>query len=92
MRTDGGCGDVFDGRSYRVLGDRRTIRGSVHPVFIFLSLAILAFQLSVFFKRTSIFFLVIVLLLVSTESVLLNRRYVPVNKKVFFITELNVPF
>lgn len=64
---------------------------AVYPVFILFSLVILAFQLSILLKRNSIYFLVILLFLVSTESVLLNRRYVPVNKKAHFITEINVP-
>lgn len=73
------------------VSDKREGYYAVYPVFILFSLVILAFQLSIFLKRNSIFFLIILLLLVSTESVLLNRRYVPVNKKAYFITEINVP-
>ncbi|MFC2166792.1 YfhO family protein [Acidobacteriota bacterium] len=71
--------------------DKETGSHAVYLVFIFISLAILAFQLSVLFKRKAVFFLTLLLLLVSTESILLNRHYVPVNKKGFFITDINVP-
>ncbi len=64
---------------------------AVYPKFILFSMMILAFQLSIFLKWRPIYFLLILLLLVSTESVMLNRRYVPVNKKAHFITDINVP-
>jgi len=64
---------------------------TVFPKFILISLVILVFQVSIFLKRRSIYFLTILLILVSTESVLVNRRYVPVNKKAYFLTEINVP-
>lgn len=64
---------------------------AVFPVFILFALVILTFQLSVFLKWNPVLFLVVLVILVSVESTLLNRRYVPVNKSLHFITEVNMP-
>lgn len=74
-----------------LLSDKEKGFHSMHLVFILLAFVLLVFQISIVFKRTSAFFLIILLLCVSVELTILNRRYVPVNKKAHFISELNVP-
>lgn len=74
-----------------LLSDKKTHYHSVYPVFILFSLVILAFQVTIFFRKRAIFFLIILVPLVSIDTIILSRRYVPVNKKVHFITEMNVP-
>jgi len=74
-----------------LISDKETHYHTVYSVFILSSFVIFAFQLSIFFKRNSVFFLIILLLIVSIETVNQNRRYVPVNEKIHFITELDVP-
>lgn len=64
---------------------------ALYPVFIFLFLVILAFQIFVFFRKSPVFFLMVLLFLVSGEMVIHNRRYVPVNRSVHFITKLKIP-
>lgn len=64
---------------------------TLYPVFIFLSGSLLAFQLTVFFKRKAGVFLIFLLALLSAEAVVQNRRYLPVNKNFQFITRLDVP-
>lgn len=74
-----------------LISDKETNYHTIYPVFILISSVILAFQLSVLLKRKSVFFLIILLLLVSIETIIQNRRYVPVNKKLYFITEVEIP-
>ncbi|MFP4082800.1 MAG: YfhO family protein [Candidatus Aminicenantes bacterium] len=64
---------------------------TTYPVFILLALVVLTFQLSVFFKRKANFFLLLLLFLVSGETILQNSRYIPVNEKEHFITEIETP-
>jgi hypothetical protein len=64
---------------------------TAYPVFCFVALVILAFLVSILLKKNPAFFLIILLPLVSVETVIQNRRYVPVNRKIHFITELKVP-
>jgi hypothetical protein len=64
---------------------------STYPVFILLSLVILAFQITIFFRKKATYFLIILVPLVSIDTIIQSRRYVPVNKKVHFITEINLP-
>jgi len=73
------------------LSDKETHDHTIYPVFVFFSLVIVAFQLSLFLKKKSGFFLVLLLLLVSGETVIQNRNYIPVNRKVHFITEIETP-
>lgn len=74
-----------------LVSDKEASYHTIYPVFILSSLVILAFQLSIFLKRNPAFFLIILLLLVSVETIIQNRRYVAVNKKIDFITEIDVP-
>lgn len=74
-----------------LISDEETKYHTVYPVFIFASIVILAFQSSISLKKNPVFFLILLLLLVSVETVIQNRRYVAVNKRVYFITELDVP-
>ena len=74
-----------------LISEKEKSHHAFYPVFILLSLVILAFQLSIFLKRKAVFFLIILLPLVTAETVIQNRRYVPVNKKIHFITETKVP-
>lgn len=74
-----------------LISDKEANYHKVYPVFILLSFVILAFQLSIFFKKNSVFFLIILLMLVSIETIIQNRNYVPVNKKIHFITEIDTP-
>ena len=74
-----------------LISDKATPYHTVYPVFILSSLVILAFQLSIFFKRNPRFFLINLLLIVTIETAIQNRRYIPVNEKIHFITEVDVP-
>ncbi len=73
------------------LSDKGTHWNTIYPTFVFLSLVIVAFQLSFFLKRKLGFFLVILLFLVSAETIIQNRHYIPVNRKIHFITEIETP-
>jgi len=64
---------------------------TLYPVFILLSSVILIFQLSIILKKNSLFFLSPLLILVSIELVIQNHHYITVNKKSYFITEINTP-
>ena len=74
-----------------LLSDKKTHFHSVYPVFILLSSVILAFQIAIFFRKSAIHFLIILVPLVAIDTIVQSRRYVPVNKKVHFITEINLP-
>lgn len=74
-----------------LVSNGKTKYHTVYPVFIFASIVILAFQSSIWLKKNSVFFLIFLLLLVSVEMVIQNRRYVAVNKRIHFITEVDVP-
>jgi len=73
------------------LSEKGTHWNTIYPTFVFLSLVIVAFQLSFFLKKKSGFFLVLLLLLVSGETIIQNRHYIPVNRKIHFITEIETP-
>jgi len=64
---------------------------SIQSAFFLLSAVILIFQLSVILKRTSAFFLVLLIPLFTTDFALQNHHYLPVNKKAHFLTEINPP-
>lgn len=74
-----------------LISDKETNYHTIYPVFILAATVVLVFQLSIILKRKLSFFLIILLLLVSVETIIQNRRYVPVNKKIHFITEINTP-
>ena len=74
-----------------LISDKATAYHTIYPVFILTSSVIFAFQLSIFFKRNTGFFLIILLLVISVDTVNQNRSYVPVNEKTYFISELDVP-
>lgn len=62
-----------------------------YPVFLFLTLVLLAFQISVFSKKSFSFFLILLLMIISGETIVQNRRYIPVNKEKYFISKVDVP-
>lgn len=64
---------------------------TLYPVFFVICSAILAFQISIMTKRKPVFFLMLLIPIISVETAIQNRRYVPVNKKINFITQINVP-
>jgi len=74
-----------------ILSDGDEKYSTIYPVFILLSSVILAFQLLVFLKKKYIFFLVTLLILVSVETIVQNRRYLSVSKEQYFITKIKVP-
>lgn len=74
-----------------LISDEETKYHTVYPVLIFASIVILAFQSSIWLRKNAAFFLIFLLLLVSVETLIQNRQYVTVNKKIHFITEVDVP-
>ncbi len=73
------------------LANKESHNHAIYPVFVFLSLVILAFQVCFFSKKKSGYFLALLLLLVSGETIFQNRHYIPVNKTNHFITEIETP-
>lgn len=74
-----------------LLSDKKTHYHSIYPVFILLSFVILVFKITIFFRKSAVYFIIILVPLVAIDTIIQNRRYVPVNKKIHFITEMNVP-
>ncbi len=71
--------------------EKETSYHSIHTAFFLLSAIIIIFQLSVILKRTSAFFLVLLVPLFATDFALQNHHYLPVNRKSHFLTEINTP-
>lgn len=63
----------------------------IYPLFILLSLVILVLQISIFCKKNSVFFLILLLPLVLTDLIIQNHHYITVNKESFFITKIETP-
>jgi len=74
-----------------ILSEGNEKYSTIYPVFLFSSFVILAFQISIFLRKKYIFFLLSLLILVSGDVIIQNRRYLPVNKEEYFITKLKVP-
>jgi len=64
---------------------------TIYYNFFLLAAVILIFQLSIIFKKTSKFFLIPLLCLISFEVVAQNSHYIAVNQKSKFITEIEPP-
>lgn len=74
-----------------IVTGEKTKYHTIYPVFILLAFLILSFQISIILKKSSVFFLMPLLLLVSIELIVQNQHYITVNKKSHFITEIETP-